>query len=461
MLKLNVLIFLLFLANHCHSMQLVTYLYDEKKESRLKEYYDCLQQNLDHFLIDTIHIFYQNPPLKLDAILQNPKIKIIPIKNNATFDLLFNYANNNLAGQRVIVAKPDIFFDNSLYRLNYYPMDHQFMCLTPYKLANYKGGWRRTTSSHASWIFKAPTSVKIPQTIIIGGACSDIIAQRIASITPGLTVTNPSLDIYSFNLHDGDVPANKPNDPSKTDNTSANYCSQVNNYPNTIVPFTNLSPFLLDWNLVQNGSKILLYARNMHPNNPNYCIPTQNPNTYRFACLSSNKHNETHLIHDITKPIPLPNNSVDVYLSEDVFEHLDYNSLPTIINEIYRVLKPGGVLRLAMPDYRCDILANRSLKDKTGNIIFDPQGGGSFVNGKIIGGGHLWFPYYETTKALLQQTDFFKRGQINFLHYYNQKNKSITTQIDYDVCYVRRTPDHDGRVSKPYRAMSIVVDLIK
>jgi ubiquinone/menaquinone biosynthesis C-methylase UbiE len=177
--------------------------------------------------------------------------------------------------------------------------------------------------------------------------------------------------------------------------------------------------------------------------------------------LSSNKHNETHLIHDITKPIPLPNNSVDVYLSEDVFEHLDYNSLPTIINEIYRVLKPSGVLRLAMPDYRCDILANRSIKDKTGNIIFDPQGGGSFVNGKIIGGGHLWFPYYETTKALLQQTDFFKRGQINFLHYYNQKNKSITNQIDYDVCYVRRTPDHDGRVSKPYRAMSIVVDLIK
>lgn len=461
MLKLKLLTVLLFLSHNCKSMQLVTYLYDEKKGSRLNEYYDCLQQNLNHFLIDKIHIFYQNPPTKLDAILQNPKIKIIPIATNATFDLLFSYANHNLVGRRVIVAKPDIFFDNSLYRLNYYPMDQQFMCLTPYKLDKYKGGWQRTTNSHASWIFKAPTPVVIPQDIIIGGSCSDMIVQRIASVTPGITVTNPSLDIYSFNLHDGDVPANKPNYPSKTDNTGANYCPQVNNYPNNVVPFSNLNPFLLDWKLIQNGSKILLYARNMHPNNPNYCTPAQNPNTYRFACLSLNKHTDTHLLHDITQPIPLPDNSVDVYLSEDVFEHLDYNSVPVIINEIYRVLKPGGLFRFAMPDYRCDILANRSIKDINGKIIFDPQGGGNFVNGKVINGGHLWFPYYETTKALLKQTNFYTHGQINFLHYYNQKNKSITNLIDYSVCYVRRTPDHDGRVSKPYRAMSIVIDLIK
>lgn len=51
----------------------------------------------------------------------------------------------------------------------------------------------------------------------------------------------------------------------------------------------------------------------------------------------------------------LSDNSVDIYQSEDVFEHIEYQTIPSIFNEIYRVLKPNGLFRLSMPDYRCDI----------------------------------------------------------------------------------------------------------
>ena len=42
-----------------------------------------------------------------------------------------------------------------------------------------------------------------------------------------------------------------------------------------------------------------------------------------------------------------------------------------------------------MPDYRCDILNERSKKDKNGNIIFDLGGGGKYHRRKkkVVGGG--------------------------------------------------------------------------
>lgn len=59
-------------------------------------------------------------------------------------------------------------------------------------------------------------------------------------------------------------------------------------------------------------------------------------------------------------------------------EHIKYTDLPDILNEIYRILKPGGLFRLSVPDYNCDILWERSEKDSNGKIRFDPGGGGSY-----------------------------------------------------------------------------------
>jgi predicted SAM-dependent methyltransferase len=52
-------------------------------------------------------------------------------------------------------------------------------------------------------------------------------------------------------------------------------------------------------------------------------------------------------IADLTQPWPWPDNSVDEILAFDVFEHLP-NKRQTI-NELYRVLKPGGIARIQVP----------------------------------------------------------------------------------------------------------------
>ena len=165
--------------------------------------------------------------------------------------------------------------------------------------------------------------------------------------------------------------------------------------------------------------------------------------------------------HDVRAPFPIPANSIDIFQSEDVFEHIPYSELAPVIEEIYRVLKPGGLFRLSVPDYRCPILRNRSVKSDTGEILFDPGGGGDFVGDQVVDGGHVWFPTYEAVQLLLGQSSFAQGGTTTFLHYTLENGDSVLNQIDYSLGHVQRTPDHDDRVKGPRRAMSIVVDAVK
>ena len=169
-----------------------------------------------------------------------------------------------------------------------------------------------------------------------------------------------------------------------------------------------------------------------------------------FIGLSIKQADWNTIKHDITRPYPLKDNSVDFYQAEDVLEHIPY--------EVYRILKPGARMRISVPDYRCDVYANRCQRDSAGNIVFDPDGGGWYRDGKLGGGAHLWFPLWENVKALTDQSPFTK---VEFYHYYDENGNSVTRPIDYTLGYVDRTPDHDKRVQDPYRALSIVVDLIK
>ena len=95
----------------------------------------------------------------------------------------------------------------------------------------------------------------------------------------------------------------------------------------------------------------------------------------KFIGLSLSQSNSNHIQFDITDPIPLQNNTVDIFCAEDVMEHIEYKFQTNIFNEIHRILKPNGIFRLAVPDYRCDILFERTLKTMKGELKFDPGGG--------------------------------------------------------------------------------------
>jgi predicted SAM-dependent methyltransferase len=62
------------------------------------------------------------------------------------------------------------------------------------------------------------------------------------------------------------------------------------------------------------------------------------------------RHNQI-LFGDALKGLPLPNNSCAIVYACHVLEHLHrYDEVPLFLRECRRLLRPGGILRLAVPD---------------------------------------------------------------------------------------------------------------
>ncbi len=193
--------------------------------------------------------------------------------------------------------------------------------------------------------------------------------------------------------------------------------------------------------------KIVLYAGDIADD-----VHMSEPNLYG---LSINKADSKHILHDITDKYPLPDNSIYSYQAEDVLEHIEYGRLTEVINEIYRILQKGGLFRICLPDYYSAYLSDISMRDKDGNIVFDPTGGGNFGMNGVENAGHVWFPNYLIVRDLLESTKFDK---IDFLCYHTEKGELIKKDIDLSKGYIKRIPKMYEKNRPVY---SIVVDCYK
>lgn len=56
------------------------------------------------------------------------------------------------------------------------------------------------------------------------------------------------------------------------------------------------------------------------------------------------------IAHDLAKGIPFPSESADAVYLAAVFEHIRRDDAADFLREIYRVLTPGGIVRVGVPD---------------------------------------------------------------------------------------------------------------
>ncbi len=114
------------------------------------------------------------------------------------------------------------------------------------------------------------------------------------------------------------------------------------------------------------------------------------------------------VVADIRQGLPFPDNHFDYIVSIHVLPELSYRELDPALQELRRVLKPNGVLRLSLPDMDLAINAYRS-KDVDYFLIGDDEV--KSLAGKMIV-QLLWYGRsrsmytWEFTKELLERTGY-------------------------------------------------------
>ncbi|MCS6893023.1 MAG: methyltransferase domain-containing protein [Deltaproteobacteria bacterium] len=69
-----------------------------------------------------------------------------------------------------------------------------------------------------------------------------------------------------------------------------------------------------------------------------------------FVNIDNVDYPAVDLQHDLTKPLPYLDNTVDGIYSEHFIEHITMEECLRLFSECLRVLKPGGIIRSSTPD---------------------------------------------------------------------------------------------------------------
>jgi predicted SAM-dependent methyltransferase len=85
-----------------------------------------------------------------------------------------------------------------------------------------------------------------------------------------------------------------------------------------------------------------------------------------FINIDIEKTEATDMTLDVREKLPFLKDSVDFVYSEHFLEHLSRGEAINFLKEIYRVLKPNGVLRISTPDL--EALVNGYYKDNWDNL---------------------------------------------------------------------------------------------
>ncbi len=157
------------------------------------------------------------------------------------------------------------------------------------------------------------------------------------------------------------------------------------------------------------------------------CDPS--PNYLNYISVDMSGTATTSVKHNLTEPIPLDDNSVDRILTEHFLEHTTPQDMTKIFNEFYRILKPGGIVRAAVPDYNHP----RDMPFlKMGN---DPRHT-----------DHFTLTTYSKIKEIVAQSKF---KTAKFYHYWDESRQFHCQPIDYSIGHIKRTPDNDPRCKMP------------
>ena len=187
-----------------------------------------------------------------------------------------------------------------------------------------------------------------------------------------------------------------------------------------------------------------------------------------FVGLALEPAHDREIKHDLTGPLPYANDSVAKIQAQDVLEHLPFEKVPFVLDEIYRVLKPGGTFRLSVPDYRSPVQKRRSIYDARGRVIgdllmgatsyLDQATGDARVRFSEDGEAHIWFPRYELVTHLVLKSEL-RKARIHFYQAFLDDHTYLCEPVPENEMFVQRAVPHDRRAGGA--PTSIIADFVK
>lgn len=187
-----------------------------------------------------------------------------------------------------------------------------------------------------------------------------------------------------------------------------------------------------------------------------------------FIGLALEPAHEREIKHNLTGALPYPDDSVTKIQAQDVLEHLPFENVPFVLDEIYRVLKTGGTFRLSVPDYRSPVQKRRSIYDARGRVIgdllmgassyLDQASGDAKVRFSEDGEAHLWFPRYELITHLVLKSEL-RKARIHFYQGFLDDHSYLCEPVPENEMFVQRAAPHDRRAGGA--PTSIIADFVK
>ncbi len=147
---------------------------------------------------------------------------------------------------------------------------------------------------------------------------------------------------------------------------------------------------------------------------------------------SDNNITRIDLKWDLRKPLPIRDNSVDFIFNEHFFEHLTPEDGIAVMKDLRRVLKPGGVLRIAMPDLAGVVNNYLNVPLSKDKVIKEFDLGfiktrAEWINMSFRWWGHMWLYDWEELERRLMESGFkkMKRCELRKSSYKELQNLEI------------------------------------
>lgn len=202
-------------------MILVTTYYKPENSDRSLEIDKCLFKNYNNKYIHKIYLlndFIYDLPFED----KKNKIKQIIVDFQSTKKLKYSqsisFINNELKDNIIILSNSDIYFDNSLSKINNFNITNNFYALLRYD-EDIKGNKHifknydiPRNDSQDCWIFRSPLNIDLTEIDFTFGTpgCDSIFANIVHE--SGIQVSNPSYDIITTHVHNSNIRTYNCND---------------------------------------------------------------------------------------------------------------------------------------------------------------------------------------------------------------------------------------------------------